>query len=205
MAFRSWCRAFVLFGAISTFAAALPGDRTGPDPAAIRQDLRSFGTTGTVLHIGAHPDDENTQLITYLSLGRGYRAAYLSLTRGDGGQNELGRDFDEKLGVARTQELLAARRFDHGRQFFTRAIDFGFSKTPEETLRFWDRDAVLGDVVRIIRQFRPDVIVTRFPIPPGSGGHGHHTASAILALEAFTAAADPQRFPEQLADGSLRP
>ena len=201
MAFRSWCRAFVLFGAISTFAAALPGDRTGPDPAAIRQDLRSFGTTGTVLHIGAHPDDENTQLITYLSLGRGYRAAYLSLTRGDGGQNELGRDFDEKLGVARTQELLAARRFDHGRQFFTRAIDFGFSKTPEETLRFWDRDAVLGDVVRIIRQFRPDVIVTRFPIPPGSGGHGHHTASAILAVEAFRLAGDPAAYPEQLAQG----
>ncbi|MCQ8780012.1 PIG-L family deacetylase, partial [Escherichia coli] len=91
---------------------------------------------------------------------------------GDGGQNELGRDFDEKLGVARTQELLAARRLDHGRQFFTRAIDFGYSKTPEETLRFWDRDAVLGDVVRVIRRFRPDVIVTRFPVPPGSGGHG---------------------------------
>src|SRR4051794_39480592 len=99
---------------------------TDPLPAAaIPQELRSFNTLGSVLHVGAHPDDENTQLITYLSLGRGYRAAYLSLTRGDGGQNELGRDFDEKLGVARTQELLAARRFDHGRQFFTRAIDFG--------------------------------------------------------------------------------
>ena len=167
----------------------------------IAQDLRSFGTLGTVLHIGAHPDDENTELITYLSLGRGYRAAYLSLTRGDGGQNELGRDFDEKLGVARTQELLAARRLDHGRQFFTRAIDFGYSKTPEETLRFWDRAAVLGDVVRIIRQFRPDVIVTRFPVPPGSGGHGHHTASAILALEAFKLAGDPSAYPEQFAQG----
>jgi LmbE family N-acetylglucosaminyl deacetylase len=172
-----------------------------PSPAAIAQDLRSFGTLGTVLHVGAHPDDENTQLITYLSLGRGYRAAYLSLTRGDGGQNELGRDFDEKLGVARTQELLAARRFDHGRQFFTRAIDFGYSKTPEETLRFWDSGQVLGDVVRVIRQFRPDVIVTRFPVPPGSGGHGHHTASAILAVEAFKLAGDPQAYPEQLAQG----
>ncbi|MSU46527.1 MAG: PIG-L family deacetylase [Lacunisphaera sp.] len=168
---------------------------------AIQQELRSLGTLGTVLHIGAHPDDENTDLITYLSLGRGYRAAYLSLTRGDGGQNELGRDFDEKLGVARTQELLAARRLDHGRQFFTRAIDFGYSKTPEETLRFWDRAAVLGDVVRIIRQFRPDVIVTRFPVPPGSGGHGHHTASAILALEAFRLVSDPKAYPEQLAQG----
>ena len=172
-----------------------------PTPAAIQQDLRSFGTTGTILHVGAHPDDENTQLITYLSLGRGYRAAYLSLTRGDGGQNELGRDFDEKLGVARTQELLAARRFDHGQQFFTRAIDFGYSKSPEETLRFWDRDQVLADVVRVIRRFRPDVIVTRFPIPPGSGGHGHHTASAILAVEAFKLAGDPTAYPEQLAQG----
>jgi LmbE family N-acetylglucosaminyl deacetylase len=170
-------------------------------PAAIPQELRSFATTGTVLHIGAHPDDENTELITYLSLGRGYRTAYLSLTRGDGGQNELGKDFDEKLGVLRTQELLAARRLDHGRQFFTRAIDFGFSKSPEETLKFWDREAVLGDVVRIIRQFRPDVIVTRFPVPPGSGGHGHHTASAILAVEAFKLAGDPQAYPEQLKQG----
>jgi LmbE family N-acetylglucosaminyl deacetylase len=170
-------------------------------PAEIQQQLRSFGTTGTVLHVAAHPDDENTELITYLSLGRGYRAAYLSLTRGDGGQNELGKDFDEKLGVLRTQELLAARRLDRGRQFFTRAIDFGYSKTPEETLKFWDRQAILGDVVRIIRQFRPDVIVTRFPIPPGSGGHGHHTASAILAVEAFKLAGDPNAYPEQLAQG----
>ena len=170
-------------------------------PAAIARDLRSFGTTGTILHVGAHPDDENTQLITYFSLGRGYRAAYLSLTRGDGGQNELGRDFDEKLGVTRTQELLAARQFDGGRQFFTRAIDFGYSKSPEETLRFWDRTQVLSDVVRVIREFRPDVIVTRFPIPRGSGGHGHHTASAMLAVEAFKLAADPAAYPEQLAQG----
>jgi LmbE family N-acetylglucosaminyl deacetylase len=182
-------------------AASLALAAESPTPAAIQQDLRSFGTTGTVLHVAAHPDDENTQLITYLSLGRGYRAAYLSLTRGDGGQNELGPDFDEKLGVARTQELLAARRFDRGRQFFTRAIDFGYSKSPEETLRFWDREAVLGDVVRVIRQFRPDVIVTRFPIPPGSGGHGHHTASAMLAVEAFKLAGDPAAYPEQLAQG----
>src|SRR5580765_5931142 len=107
--------------------------------AAILQDLRSFREMGTVLHLAAHPDDENTQLITYLARGRGYRTGYLSITRGDGGQNEIGPEFDEKLGVARTQELLAARKLDGGRQFFTRAIDFGFSKTPEETLRFWDR------------------------------------------------------------------
>ncbi len=198
MAFPSWRRALLLLGAAATVA---PAATTPLAPAEIRQELRSLGTTGTVLHIAAHPDDENTELITWLSLGRGYRAAYLSLTRGDGGQNELGKDFDEKLGVLRTQELLAARRLDHGRQFFTRAIDFGFSKTPEETLRFWNRDAVLGDVVRIIRQFRPDVIVTRFPIPPGSGGHGHHTASGILAVEAFKLAGDPTAYPEQLAQG----
>lgn len=170
-------------------------------PKEIEQQLRSFNRLGTVLHIAAHPDDENTQLITYLSRGRGYRTGYLSLTRGDGGQNELGRDFDERLGVARTQELLAARRLDGGRQFFTRAIDFGFSKSPEETLRFWDRDQVLADVVRVIRKFQPDVIVTRFPVPPGSGGHGHHTASAILAVEAFRIAGDPHAYPEQLKQG----
>lgn len=174
-----------------------------PTPAVIAQELRSFQEMGTVLHIGAHPDDENTQLIAYLARGRGYRAAYLSITRGDGGQNELGSDFDEKLGVARTQELLAARRLDGGQQFFTRAIDFGFSKTPEETLKFWDHDEVLADVVRVIREFRPDVIVTRFPIPPGSGGHGHHTASAILAVEAFKLAGDPKAFPDQIAQGLL--
>lgn len=173
-------------------------------PAAIAQELRSLRTLGTVLHVGAHPDDENTELITWLARGRGYRTAYLSLTRGDGGQNELGRDFDERLGVLRTQELLAARQLDTGRQFFTRAIDFGFSKSPEETLRFWDRDQVLADVVRIYRQFRPDVVVTRFPIPPGSGGHGHHTASGILAVEAFKLAGDPTAYPEQLAQG-LKP
>lgn len=169
--------------------------------ASILQDLRSFREVGTVLHIAAHPDDENTQLITYLARGRGYRMGYLSITRGDGGQNEIGPEFDEKLGVARTQELLAARRLDGGRQFFTRAIDFGFSKTPEETLRFWDKEQVLADVVRVIRMFRPDVLVTRFPVPPGSGGHGHHTASAILAVEAFKVCGDPKAFPEQLAEG----
>ncbi|WP_438480148.1 PIG-L family deacetylase [Oleiharenicola lentus] len=191
------CLATVSFAGLALRAA----ESAPPSPAAILQQLRSFNTTGTVLHVAAHPDDENTQLITYLARGRGYRAAYLSLTRGDGGQNELGRDFDEKLGVARTQELIAARKLDGGRQFFTRAIDFGFSKSPEETLAFWNRDQVLADVVRVIRTFRPDVIVTRFPIPPGSGGHGHHTASGMLAVEAFKLAGDPAAYPEQLTQG----
>ncbi|HEY4299635.1 MAG TPA: PIG-L family deacetylase [Candidatus Didemnitutus sp.] len=179
----------------------LAGSAAAESPAALRDELRRFGETGGVLYLAAHPDDENTELITYLSRGRGMRTAYLSLTRGDGGQNELGRDFDASLGVLRTQELLAARRLDGGRQFFTRAIDFGFSKSPEETLRIWDHQAVLGDVVRVIREFRPDVIITRFPIPPGSGGHGHHTASAILAVEAFRIAGDPKAFPEQIVEG----
>src|SRR6187402_2228342 len=143
--------------ALSCLATLRAADSAPPQVpalgAAILQDLRSFNTVATVLHIAAHPDDENTALITYLARGRGYRTAYLSLTRGDGGQNEIGSEFDEKLGVARTQELLAARKLDSGRQFFTRAIDFGYSKSPEETLAFWDRKEVLGDVVRIIRRF----------------------------------------------------
>jgi LmbE family N-acetylglucosaminyl deacetylase len=177
-------------------AAELP---TGP---ALLQQMRSFGTMGSVLYIAAHPDDENTQAITYLVRGRGYRTAYLSLTRGDGGQNVLGPQLREQLGVARTQELLAARRLDGGRQYFTRAKDFGYSKDYRETLRIWDRQAVLADIVRVIRSFRPDVIVTRFSPEPGDT-HGHHTASAVLAIEAFTRAGDPQAFPEQL--GELTP
>ena len=164
---------------------------------AITQELRSFRELGSVLYIAAHPDDENTQLITYLARGRGYRTGYLSLTRGDGGQNVLGPEFGEELGVIRTQEFLAARRLDGGRQFFTRAIDFGYSKDYRETLSIWDRQQVLSDIVRVIRIFRPDVIVTRFS-PTAGNTHGHHTASAVLGLEAFKLAGDPKAFPEQL-------
>src|SRR5580704_15826814 len=167
--------------------------------AAILEKLRAFQELGSVLHVAAHPDDENTQLITYLARGRRVRTAYLSITRGDGGQNVLGGEFGPQLGLIRTHELLAARRLDGGRQFFTRAIDFGFSKDPEETLKIWDEQAVLSDVVRVIRTFRPDVIVTRFS-PQASRTHGHHTASAILALEAFKVSGDPHAFPNQLKD-----
>jgi len=167
-------------------------------PLAILQDLRSFRELGTVLHIAAHPDDENTQLITYLARGRGCRMAYLSVTRGDGGQNVIGGEFGDELGVIRTQELLAARRLDGGQQFFTRAKDFGFSKDYRQTLTKWDKQEVLADIVRVIRTFRPDVIITRFSTQPG--GHGHHTASAVLALEAFPLAGDPKAFPDQLGD-----
>jgi LmbE family N-acetylglucosaminyl deacetylase len=166
---------------------------------AILQELKNFRELGSVLYIAAHPDDENTLLIAYLARGRNYRTAYLSLTRGDGGQNVLGPDFGEKLGVARTQELLAARRLDGGRQFFSRAMDFGFSKDYRETLRIWDRQQVLSDMVRVIREFRPDVLITRFSPVPG-GTHGHHTASTVLALEAFKLAGDPKAFPEQLGE-----
>jgi hypothetical protein len=152
---------------------------------------------GSVLYVAAHPDDENTLLIAYLARGKDYRTAYLSVTRGDGGQNVLGPDFDSKLGVARTQELLAARRLDGGRQFFTRAIDFGFSKDYRETLNIWGKDDVLSDVVRVIRTFRPDVVITRFSTQPG-GTHGHHTASAVLALEAFKLAGDTNAYTDQL-------
>ena len=162
------------------------------------RELRGFRELGSVLYVAAHPDDENTQLIAYLARGRGYRTAYLSLTRGDGGQNVIGPEFFEELGVIRTQELLAARRLDGGRQFFTRAIDFGYSKNPEETLRIWDRNGVVSDIVRVIRTFRPDVVITRFS--PRGGGHGHHTASAILAVEAFKLAGDPKAFPEQIGE-----
>jgi len=162
--------------------------------------MKKLNVLGSVLYIAAHPDDENTRLLAYLANEKLYRTGYLSLTRGDGGQNLIGDDQGVDLGLIRTQELLAARRVDGAEQFFSRAFDFGFSKSPEEAMRIWGHDKILSDVVWVIRKFRPDVIITRFPTT-GEGGHGHHTASAILAEEAFDAAADPNRFPEQLKQG----
>src|SRR6476469_5366359 len=159
--------------------------------------LKKLNVLGSVLYIAAHPDDENTRLLAYLSKEKLYRTGYLSLTRGDGGQNLIGDEQGISLGLVRTQELLSARKIDGAEQFFTRAYDFGYSKTPAETFTKWNREKILSDVVWVIRKFQPDVIITRFPTT-GEGGHGHHTASAILANEAFTAAADPKRFPEQL-------
>ncbi|MFM7645482.1 MAG: PIG-L family deacetylase [Sphingomonadales bacterium] len=161
------------------------------------QAIQKLNVLGSVLYIAAHPDDENTRLIAYLANDKLYRTGYLSLTRGDGGQNLIGEEQGIALGLIRTQELLAARRVDGGEQFFTRAYDFGYSKTPKETFEKWDREIILSDVVWVIRRFQPDVIIARFP-STGEGGHGHHTASAILAQEAFEAAADPNRFKEQL-------
>jgi LmbE family N-acetylglucosaminyl deacetylase len=159
--------------------------------------LRKLNVLGSVLYVAAHPDDENTRLITYFSKDKLYRTGYLSITRGDGGQNLIGDEQGIELGLIRTQELLAARRIDGGEQFFSRAFDFGYSKNPEETFSKWHKEKILSDVVWVIRKFQPDVIITRFPTT-GEGGHGHHTASAILANEAFVAAADHSQFPEQL-------
>lgn len=150
--------------------------------------------------IAAHPDDENTAVLAYFARGRKMRTGYLALTRGEGGQNLIGSEQGDELGVIRTQELLGARRIDGAHQFFTRAIDFGFSKTADETLKKWGRDDVLGDVVWVIRKFRPDVVILRFSGTPRDG-HGHHQASAILGKEAVEAAGDPARYPEQLKYG----
>lgn len=162
----------------------------------IKLALDQLQVVGSVLYIAAHPDDENTAFLAAMAKGRGMRTAYLSLTRGEGGQNLIGPEQGAALGILRTQELLAARSVDGAGQFFSRAVDFGYSKSTEETLRFWNHDSTLADVVRVIRTFRPDVIVMRFT--PVLGGHGNHTASAQLAMEAFDAASDPARFPEQL-------
>lgn len=150
-----------------------------------------------VLYVAAHPDDENTRLLAWLVHLQGANAAYLSLTRGEGGQNLIGAEQAPLLGLIRTHELLAARRIDGAEQFFGRQEDFGFSKSHEEALARWGKERALADVVWVVRRFQPDVIVTRFS-PEGRDTHGHHTASAILALEAFRVAADPKRFPEQL-------
>jgi LmbE family N-acetylglucosaminyl deacetylase len=171
-----------------------------PDAARIQLGLRRLGVVGRVLYVAAHPDDENTNLLAYLQNVALVRTAYLSLTRGDGGQNLIGPEQGPELGLIRTQELLAARRIDGAEQFFTRARDFGFSKNPDETLRIWGRQAVLADVVTVIRRLRPDVIITRFP-PEKADTHGHHTASAMLTVEAFRAAADPKFHPEEVAAG----
>lgn len=190
-------KALLLFFTYCQFAIAFSQAPVTRNSSQMYQALRKLNVLGSVLYIAAHPDDENTRLITYLSQDKLYRTGYLSLTRGDGGQNLIGDEQGVELGLIRTQELLAARRIDGGEQFFSRAFDFGFSKGPGETFTKWDKEKILSDVVWVIRKFQPDVIITRFPTT-GEGGHGHHTASAILANEAFSAAADPARFPEQL-------
>lgn len=165
----------------------------------IYEQVQKLNFLGSVLYVAAHPDDENTKLISYFSNEVKARTAYLSLTRGDGGQNLIGSELREMLGVLRTQELLAARRIDGGEQLFSRANDFGFSKEPNETFSIWDKNQVLSDVVLAIRKFRPDIIINRFDHRSPGTTHGHHTASAMLSMEAFDLAANKKSYPEQLS------
>ncbi|MCR9228087.1 MAG: PIG-L family deacetylase [Flavobacteriaceae bacterium] len=169
-----------------------------PTSAELFHKIQKLNFLGTALYVAAHPDDENTSLISYLSNHEKARTVYLSLTRGDGGQNLIGPELRELLGVLRTQELLAARQMDGGEQRFTRANDFGFSKHPNETLKIWDKDKILADVVWTIRQIKPDVIINRFDHRTPGSTHGHHTSSAILSMEAFDLANDPNVYPGQL-------
>jgi LmbE family N-acetylglucosaminyl deacetylase len=173
-----------------------------PNAAEIKLKLEKLNFLGSVLYVAAHPDDENTRVITYFSKGRLATTAYLSMTRGDGGQNLIGSEIGDLLGLIRTQELLAARRLDGGMQFFTRANDFGFSKSATETFNIWGKNEILSDVIRVYRQYQPDVIFTRFP-PDDRAGHGHHTASAMLAIEAFDAASKSEVFPDQITEAGL--
>ena len=184
--------AMSLFG--PTHLTAQTGVTNERGAAALGSLLDGVGTTGRVLTVAAHPDDEDTQFIAWLTRGRHVETAYLSLTRGDGGQNLIGNELGEALGAIRTQELLSARRIDGGRQFFTRAYDFGFSKNAEETYLHWPKDSILGDVIRVVRAFRPQVMVAFFSGTPRDG-HGHHQVSGLLAREAYDAAADTLRFP----------
>jgi len=186
--------------ALSTLNAQTPKISSSTD---IYHSIEKLNFLGTALYIAAHPDDENTRLIAYLANSVKARTGYLSLTRGDGGQNLIGPELRELLGVLRTQELLAARRVDGGEQFFSRANDFGYSKQPGETLEIWDKEAILGDVVRTIRKFKPDVIINRFDHRTPGTTHGHHTSSAMLSYEAFDLANDSKAFPEQLSSTDI--
>ncbi|MCE2612365.1 PIG-L family deacetylase [Flavobacteriaceae bacterium D16] len=188
----------ILLGSILFFSATIAQAPKKYSTSESYQLLEKLNFLGSALYIAAHPDDENTRLISYLSNEVKARTGYLSITRGDGGQNLIGTELRELLGVLRTQELLAARRVDGGEQFFTRANDFGYSKHPNETLRIWDKEAILGDVIRVIRNFRPDIIINRFDHRTPGSTHGHHTSSALLSVEAFDLAGKNDAYPEQL-------
>jgi LmbE family N-acetylglucosaminyl deacetylase len=194
---------FLLIFCLLTYFSNAQIVPTTASSSDIYLQLKKLNVLGSVLYIAAHPDDENNGLLPYLAKEKLYRTAYLSLTRGDGGQNLIGPEQGIELGMIRTHELMAARAIDGSEQYFSSAYEFGFSKSADEALRIWDRERVLKDVVWMIRKFRPDIIVARFP-GDERAGHGHHAASAIIANEAFEAAADPKKFPEQFAHG-LKP
>ncbi len=195
------CRALLLLLAgmllLNQSEAQQPAESSSTE---IYAQLKKLNVLGSVLYLAAHPDDENNSFLPWLAKEKNYRTAYLSLTRGDGGQNLIGSEQGIELGLIRTQELLAARRIDGSEQYFTSAYEFGFSKTADETLKIWNREKVLADIVWVIRKFQPDIIINRFP-GDARAGHGNHSSSAILSQEAFTAAADPNRFPEQFKLG----
>ena len=188
---------YIFLTSLCAVHVCLAQDRTSYSSSEIQLQLERLNVLGSALYFAAHPDDENTKLISYLASERKVRTAYFSLTRGDGGQNLIGTEQGIELGLIRTQELLQARKIDAGEQYFSSAFDFGFSKTYDETFRFWKKQEILEQAVWIIRKLQPDIIITRFP-PDERGGHGHHQASAIIAQEAYIAAADPNMFPEQL-------
>ena len=189
---------FSFIGFLFTLQTVSAQQPRKPNAVEIYNQIQKLNFLGSVLYIAAHPDDENTRLISYLANEKKARTGYLSLTRGDGGQNLIGPELRELLGVIRTQELIEARKIDGGEQFFSRANDFGYSKTPDETLEIWDKEQVLSDVVFIIRKFQPDVIINRFDARSPGTTHGHHTASAMLSLEAFDETGNPDFFPDQL-------
>ncbi len=189
-------KSITLFAFYFLYLSAQAQSPASFNSADIYLQLKKLNVLGSVLYIAAHPDDENTRLLAFLAKEKMYRTGYLSLTRGDGGQNLIGNEQGVELGLIRTQELLAARRIDGAEQFFSRAYDFGYSKSADEAMRIWEKEKILSDVVWVIRKFQPDVIITRFP-GDERAGHGHHAASSLLANEAYTAAADPNRFPEQ--------
>ncbi|MBI2815545.1 MAG: PIG-L family deacetylase [Acidobacteria bacterium] len=193
----------VLLGSLCLERADTAAVSRPSDAAAVAHAIKRLPVVGSVLLTGAHPDDENSTLLPYLTRGVHVRAAYLSATRGDGGQNLIGNELFEALGILRTEELLAARRIDGAEQYFGQEFDFGFSKSLDETMQKWGHDEAVGDFVRIVRRFRPDVLISRFSGTP-SDGHGHHQAAGVLTKEAFRAAADPNRYPEQLQEG-LKP
>jgi LmbE family N-acetylglucosaminyl deacetylase len=182
------------------FLLIASGLKAQKNSAEIAAEIKSLKTLGSVLYIAAHPDDENNSFLPYLTKERNLRTGYLSLTRGDGGQNLIGKEQGIELGMIRSQELLAARRIDGAEQYFSTAYEFGFSKSSDEALQIWDHQKVLSDAVWVIRKFQPDIIITRFP-RDARAGHGHHSASAIIANEAFIAAADSTQFPEQFKYG----
>ncbi len=190
-------RILFAFSAIFLLTTTLRAQEPNPTSSEILSDLKKLNVLGSAMHIAAHPDDENSLLLAYLAKDRLINTYYLALTRGDGGQNLIGSEQGEYIGVIRTQELLAARRTDGAQQLFTHAYDFGYSKTREETLEFWGKEKILADVVYLIRKYRPDVLIARFP-PDERAGHGHHNSSAYLAEEAFKISGDPKQFPEQL-------